>query len=114
MAVGKMVKSPVLKHFDKLDQLFRELGPAQAYAFGASCAERQWPVYVRASIGKQWAQVDALRIALDAAWTWLLEGGEPPLDYVNQFEAALTEQMEEDMDGGAWEVLLSMLSLFDA
>jgi hypothetical protein len=109
-----MAKSPLLTHFDRLNELFLEAGPIQAFAFGACCAQRQWPVYLRASSGKEWAKPEMVNAGLNAVWAWLSGEGHRLSGYSSQLDAAGPEQMKEDSDAGASDVLVSIGVLFDA
>jgi hypothetical protein len=90
---------PLLAHYEKVEKTVENLDPKKAFAFGAACAERQWPVYVKASEGKPWEKQSDLRKALDDIWSWLLGSGNRPqgnsqrcenavLDAVNNVENA--------------------------
>jgi hypothetical protein len=83
----------------------------QAFAFAASCAERQWPVYERAAQGKQWAQPTTLRAAVDAVWGWLLQERGRPHGFAVQCERAILEEIEDDLASVASQVANSYYGL---
>src|SRR5215467_9438951 len=90
-----MVKRPLLLHLDMVETVFKNLEPIQAFTFGAACAERQWPLYVKGSHRKPWSKEPVLREALDAIWNWLLGSGGTPIGYEAQCEMAILEKLED-------------------
>ena len=126
---------PLLVHYEKVEKTVENLDPKKAFAFGAACAERQWPVYVKASEGKPWEKQSDLRKALDDIWNWLLGSGNRPqgnwqrcenavLDAVNDVENAarmvagsffsLAYGVENDKPSGCVQVAVNGLDLLDS
>jgi hypothetical protein len=93
--------SSVDEHEERLRQALEKMDASQAFVFAAACAERQWPIYDRASQGKAWSRAELLRRTLDAVWDWLLRRRGKPQGLARQCEAAILEDIEEDSDQAA-------------
>jgi hypothetical protein len=94
-----------------MEVTFQNLNMMQAFAIGSACAERQWPVYARASEGKPWGKQIILRSALDDIWDWLLDIHNRPQGIWKPCEEAILEEIEDDAASAAREVAGSFLSL---
>ncbi len=106
--------NPILTHYDWLENASRGLDLRAAVAFGAACAERQWPVYVRASAGKPWEKRALLRTALDSIWRWLFEiDSQRPSGYFAACEEASLESVQRTDESveAASRVVVSWLEL---
>lgn len=101
-------------HLEKLHSVFPKLEPIQAFAFGAACTERQWPVYARAAAGKVWSRETILRRSLDKVWDWLLRRRGRPEGLAFECERAILEEIEDDIAQAASEVATSMYGLAKA
>jgi hypothetical protein len=107
-AIGKM--TPLLAHMETVEAAVESLDPKKAYAFGAACAERQWPVYVKASEGKPWEMQSDLRMALDDIWSWLLGSGNRPQGNWQRCENAVLDAVN-DVENAARTVAGSFYGL---
>jgi hypothetical protein len=87
------------------------VSPQHAFLFAAACAERQWPVYERASEGKAWEMRSILRGSLDAIWDWLAGGDERPRLAEQCERAVFDENSADDEDDGAFAVANSFYGL---
>ena len=103
--------TPLLAHMETVEATVESLDPKKAYAFGAACAERQWPVYVKASEGKPWEMQSDLRMALDDIWRWLLGSGNRPQGIFQRIESAIFEDAVKDFEIAARMVAGSFVSL---
>lgn len=92
------------EHEQAIRERLEEMEPPEAFALAAACAERQWPIYERASAGKPWSQPEVLRRALDAVWDWLLRKRGRPQGLARQCEAAILDEIEDDEDQAASNV----------
>lgn len=98
-------------HLKRLEGVLESLDSSQAFAIAAACAERQWPVYDRASQGRPWSQADALRRTLDAVWDWLLRKRGRPKGFAHLCESAILEEIEDDAANAASEVARAFFGL---
>ena len=106
-----MSPRPILLHMNAVENALQEVSPQHAFAFAAACAERQWPVYKRASEGKPWEKQAILRSALDAIWDWLLGRDERPR-LADQCESAIFDgDPVKDEDTAAFYVANSFFGL---
>ena len=109
-----MAGTAYFDHLERLHSAFSNLEPIQAFAFGAACAERQWPVYARAAAGKVWSREAILRRSLDRVWDWLLRRRGRPEGLAFECERAILEEVEDDAAQAASEVATSMYGLAKA
>jgi uncharacterized protein YjaG (DUF416 family) len=58
---------------NNLEQKLKLLSAQQQMAFGAMCCERHLPEYLRFSAEQDWGDPDALRLAIDSAWTMVVD-----------------------------------------
>ncbi|MFY7954402.1 MAG: DUF416 family protein [Armatimonadaceae bacterium] len=70
----------MLDHLDRIEATLRGLPPGAAFGYAVSCAERQYPVYERASQGAAWGRPALMRSCLDSLWAWLIRGTPLPPD----------------------------------
>ncbi len=106
-----MSARPVLIHMKKVKDVLRKVSPLHCFTFAAACAERQWPVYNRASEGKAWERQAVLRSSLDAIWNWLLGKAERPR-LAEQCESAVIDADPlKDEDTAAFYVANSFFGL---
>jgi len=87
------------------------VSPQHAFLFAAACAERQWPVYARASEGKPWEMQSVLRGSLDAVWDWLAGRTERPRLAEQCERAVFDEDSDDEEDSGAFSVANSLYGL---
>jgi hypothetical protein len=100
-----------LAHIETVKKTIKKLDPKRAFAFGAACAERQWPVYVKASEGKPWEMQSDLRKALDDIWSWLLGSGNRPQGIFQRIEGAIFDDAVKDVENAARIVAGSFVGL---
>ena len=103
--------SKIIEQIDKIESIFRLLNSLQIYTFGVFCAERQWLIYEKASVGKQWDNKKLYREMLDAVWDWLLGKTVQPQNYSKLCEEAIIENIDDDKDTFASEVSVSFYNL---
>lgn len=101
----------LLTHYDEVKKAVAGLRPASAFVFGASCAERSWGVYERASKGRQWQRRDVLRSNLDAIWLWLEGSQARPLVSASACEAAIPDEGNELPEDLGFEVANNIFGL---
>jgi|GEM_PF-6448821 len=69
-----MGRRKMLDHLDQVEAAIRSLPREGAFGFAVSCSERQYPVYERASRGKDWGRSELMRSCLDDLWAWVTRG----------------------------------------
>ena len=106
-----MSTRPVLLQMKRVEEALRAVSPQQAFLFAAACAERQWPVYERASAGKPWEMQSVLRGSLDAIWDWLSGRTERPRLAEQCERAVFDEDSDDEEDNGAFSAANSFYGL---
>jgi uncharacterized protein YjaG (DUF416 family) len=102
---------PVLLQRKRVEDALRTVSPRHAFLFAAACAERQWPVYERASEGKPWEMQAVLRSSLDAVWDWLSGRAERPRLAEQCERAVFDENSDDEEDNGAFSAANSFYGL---
>src|SRR4051794_1730350 len=106
-----MATRPVLLQMKRVEEALRTVSPQHAFLLAAACAERQWPVYERASAGKPWEMQAVLRGSLDAIWDWL-SGRTERSRLAEQCErAGFDENSDDEADNGAFSAANSFYGL---
>jgi hypothetical protein len=106
-----MSTRPVLLQMKTVEDALRGVSARHAFLFAAACAERQWPVYERASAGKSWEMRSVLRGSLDAVWDWLLGRAERPRLAAQCERAVFDENSDDEADNGAFAAANSVYGL---
>ena len=91
-----MARRKMLDHLDRIGAALRGLPPEAAFGYAVSCAERQYPVYERASRGTAWGQPTLMRSCLDSLWAWLIQGMPLPADLLDRSSQML---FDDDLSG---------------
>lgn len=91
---------PLLLHRKRVEDALRQVSPQHAFLFAVACAERQWPVYERASAGQAWEMQAVLRGSLDAVWDWLLGQADRP-HRAEECERAIFDEDSADEEADA-------------
>src|SRR2546423_11554992 len=106
-----MSTRPVLLQRKRVEDALHTVSPRHAFLFAAACAERQWPVYERASAGKPWAMQAVLRSSLDAVWDWLSGRAERPRLAEQCERAVFDENSDDEAANGAVSAATSFYGL---
>lgn len=103
---------PLLVHMEAVETALLRMSSQNAFAFAAACAERAWPVYVRASEGKPWEQRSLFRSCLDSVWNWLTGRGEQPKGLARKCEHGVFQDGQTALaDSAAYYVANSLFAL---
>jgi hypothetical protein len=101
----------LLTHIDEVKKAVAGLSPSNSFVFGASCAERSWGVYERASRGRSWQRTDVLRSNLDEVWLWLKGRQAIPLVSASACEASIPAESNDLADDLGFQVANSIFGL---
>jgi hypothetical protein len=106
------VADVLLDHVAHVKHILSLLPTAGRFVFAAACAERQWPVYLRGSEGKPWAEVDTLRSGLDAVWGCLINADVLPSSLAHSIDRAVQRvATDQPADSHAFHVANSLFGL---
>ncbi|HRH43095.1 MAG TPA: DUF416 family protein [Pyrinomonadaceae bacterium] len=104
----------ILVQHHKINSLDRDkLSARKMFAFGVFCAERQFPIYEKLAVGKNWNNTKLFRDVLNKIWDWLLDKDDKPQGYLEICDQAVeaVEQSQVDIDSFAFDASLSFSGL---
>ena len=101
---GQMSTDAYSDHLETLITTLQQVPSSHAFAFGAACVERIWPIYERASQGKVWSSQPLLRETVNRVWSWLLGDGPRPEGFAAHCEGKIDFEITSDAASAASEV----------
>lgn len=96
------IDTAMRQHLSALDRTVETLSQDCSLCFAVACSERQWPIYVRASRGHEWADEGgaAIRAVLDSCWDFLIAEADLPAGLSDRIGASVPNDASlTDPDG---------------
>lgn len=99
-------------HLMQVEELMKGQPFWKIALFGVMCAERQWPVYERLCVGREWGNAKGMRKVMERLWQAIPTGYAIGDSYMGIIEDSVVVA-SEDWDGLAIEYIQTMMFLLE-